>query len=119
MPALLRRFGPWLALAIAGVVIWGLWGRLEAANLRADQAEATVKQKEADAALSAELVARQQEAMRQLEANVAGHVERIYHVEVTHDCARSPAMRAATRGLRELFSAGGPQAGREPAAAVR
>jgi hypothetical protein len=108
MPAVLLRVAPWAGLLIAGLFIWGLMGRLDAAALKLRSAERVIEQKEADARLSAELVARQQEAMRQLEANVAGHVERIYHVEVTRDCANSPAMRAATRGLRELFAAGEP-----------
>lgn len=36
--------------------------------------------------------------------------ERIIHVPVTTACASSPAMRAASGGLRELFNPGGGQA---------
>jgi hypothetical protein len=104
---LLLRFGPWLALAVAGLVIWGLWGRLDAASLKLRSTEAALAQKESDARLSAELVARQAEALADLQARTHRHMEKVQHAEITRDCARSPAMRAATRGVRELFGGAG------------
>ncbi|UYN96572.1 MAG: hypothetical protein KIT25_06465 [Enhydrobacter sp.] len=108
MSAVLLRLGPWLALAVAGLVVWGLWARLETATLKLRGAERVIELKERDAALSAELVARQAEAMRQLEANVSQQVQVIHALPRTSDCARSPAMRAASRGLRDLLGGGGP-----------
>ncbi|UYN96597.1 MAG: hypothetical protein KIT25_06595 [Enhydrobacter sp.] len=108
MTTTLLRFGPWLGLALAALTIWGLAGRLSAAHTKLAAVEAVVEQKERDAALSAALVARQAEAMRQLEANVTHQVQVIHALPRTNDCARSPAMRAASRGLRELLGAGGP-----------
>jgi hypothetical protein len=48
MSALIARVAPWslIALAIAGVVIWGLWGRLEAANTKLEAANAVIEQAE-------------------------------------------------------------------------
>ena len=48
MSALAARLAPWAfgALAIAGVVIWGLWGRLEAAETRAEAAANALKESE-------------------------------------------------------------------------
>lgn len=48
MRALLGGVTPYLlgALAIAGVVIWGLWGRLEAAKTRAEVATNALKESE-------------------------------------------------------------------------
>ncbi len=102
------RFGPWIALALALAVVWGLWGRLDAATSKLDAANAIIVQKEKDAALSADLVKNQAEALRTLEANVTREVQVVYAQPTTNECARSPAMRAASGSLRQLFGAGGP-----------
>lgn len=108
MIAMLPRLGPWLGLALCGLVIWGLAARLDAASLRLRDAKLVIAQKESDARLSAELIVRQADALADLQARVHRHMENVQHAEITRECARSPAMRAATRGLRELFGAGQP-----------
>ena len=108
IPAWTFKAAPWAGLAIAGLVIWGLAGRLDAASLKLRSAERLIEQKERDAALSARLVANQAEALRTLEANVSQQIQVVHAQPQTNDCARSPAMRAATRGLRQLFGADRP-----------
>lgn len=106
------RLAPWAALALAGLALWGLWGRLDAAETRLAASEAIVRQKQADAALSAELLSHQAAALTALSIKATTQVQQVYNVPITRDCAQSPAMRAGSRGVRELFGAGEPPAGR-------
>ena len=117
---LLLRFGPWAALGIAALVIWGLWGRVSAAEERLAAANAVIAQRESDMKLSAEIVARQADALARLETKVVTVTEKIYAAPVTRECAQSPSLRAASDSLRDIIApAGGSAAGREPAPAVR
>ena len=117
---LVLKAGPWLALALAGVVIWGLWGRLEGANLKLANAEAVIAVREDDARRSAEAVTKLADTLTKTEAKIITVTERIYAAPITRQCADSPAMRAADGGMRELFGAGGQaDPGRIAAPAVR
>lgn len=116
---LLWRIAPYAALAVAGLVIWGLWGRLEAAQVKLAAAETVIKQREDDMKLSAQIVAQQAEALSKLETKVVTVTERIYSAPVTRECAASPSMRAATVGVRDIISGGGPPARPVPVAPVR
>lgn len=117
---LLFKAGPWLALALAGVVIWGLWGRLEGANLKLAAAETVIQQREDDMKLSAVIVAQQAQALSNLQTKVVTQIERIYAAPITRACVDSPAMRASTLGVRDIIlPAGGSPAGREPSPTVR
>ena len=109
--ALLFRFGPWAALAIAALVIWGLWGRLEVSELKLGAANAVIKQREDDMKLSAVILAQQAQALSNLETKVVKVTERIYSAPITRECAQSPSMRAATVGVRDIIQGGGPPAG--------
>ncbi len=108
MSALVARFAPWslIALAIAGVVIWGLWGRLEAANTKLDAANAVIAQAEKDKAANAKAVQQLAQKLTDTETKVVTVTEKVYAAPVTRDCAQSPAMRAASNGLRQLFPVG-------------
>lgn len=120
LPAFALRAAPWLGLALAGLAIWGLSARLDTASLKLRNAEAVLAQKEADARLSAELVRRQAERLAGLERQSTLALQQVQNAPLTHDCARSPAMRAASRGLRELFARPAePPARPQPADAVR
>lgn len=116
---LVLRFGPWLALAFAVTIAWGLWGRLEAAETKLAAAETVIKQREDDMKLSAQIVAQQAEALSKLETKVVTVTERIYSAPVTRECAASPSMRAATVGVRDIISGGGPPARPVPVAPMR
>jgi hypothetical protein len=114
------RIAPWLGLVLAALALWGLNGRLDAASLKLHSTEAVLAQKEADARLSAELVQRQAERLAGLERQATLSLQQVQNAPLTFDCARSPAMRAAGRGLRELFARPGePPAGPQPAAPLR
>lgn len=121
MKALFGGVTPYLlgALAIAGVVIWGLWGRLEGAETKLSAANAVIKQREEDAKANAIAVAQLAQKLADTEIKVITVTERIYAAPVTRECAASPSMRAATDGVRTLISGG--QAGdrAQPAAPVR
>ena len=120
MSALIARVAPWslIALAIAGVVIWGLWGRLEAANTKLEAANAVIEQAEKDKVANAKAVQQLAQKLTDTETKVVTVTEKVYAAPVTRDCAQSPAMRAASDGLRQLFPAGQADDRRQPAAAV-
>jgi len=101
------RLAPYAALAVAGLVIWGLWGQLGTANLKLANAEAVIAVREDDAKRSAEAIAKLADTLNKTETKVITVTERIYAAPITRECAQSPAMRAASDGLRELFPAGG------------
>jgi hypothetical protein len=121
MSALIARVAPWslIALAIAGVVIWGLWGRLEAANTKLKAANAVIEQAEKDKVANAKAVQQLAQKLTDTETKVVTVTEKVYAAPVTRDCAQSPAMRAASDGLRQLFPGGQADDRRQPAAAVR
>ena len=117
---LVLKAGPWLALALAGVVIWGLWGQLGTAKLKLANAEAIIAVREDDARRSAEAVAKLADTITKTEAKVITVTEKIYAAPITRDCAQSPAMRAADDGMHQLFGSGGQaNTGRQPSPAVR
>ena len=75
---LLLRIAPYAALAVAGLVIWGMWGRLEAANLKLANAEAVIAVREDDAKRSAAAIAMLADTINKTEAKVITVTERIY-----------------------------------------
>lgn len=95
---------------------WAANGRLEAAVADRD---AVIRQKEEDAALSAHIIGQQQIALSALDEKTNAALAQVYREPTSTTCAQSPAMRAATRSLRQLFDNDGqPPPGREPPAAV-
>ncbi len=121
MSALIAKVAPWslVALAVAGVVIWGLWGCLDAAQTRLNAANAVIEQREKDARANAVAIAQLTQKLHETETKVVTVTEKVYAAPITRNCAQSPAMRAASDGLRQLFPSGQAAGGREPAAAVR
>lgn len=117
--ALLLKAGPWLGLAAAALVIWGLYGRLSAAQTKLAAAETVIKQREEDMKLSAIIVAQQAQALMNLETKVVTQIERIYAAPITRACVDSPSMRASTLGVRDIIQGGGPPAGRQPPTPLR
>jgi FtsZ-interacting cell division protein ZipA len=121
MKTLLGGLTPYLlgALAIAGIVMWGLWGRLEAAEMKLEAANAVIEQREKDAKANAIAVAQLAQKLTETETRVITVTEKIYAAPITRECAASPSMRAASDGVRALISRG--QAGdrAKPAAPLR
>lgn len=116
---LLLKVGPWLALATAAVVIWGLWGRLEAAETKLAAANAVIEQRELDAKENAKAVALLAQKLNDTETKVITVTERIYSAPVTRECAASPSMRAASDGVRALIHGGQAGDSAQPVAPVR
>jgi hypothetical protein len=120
MSALVARFAPWslIALAVAGVVIWGLLGRLEAKETELAAAKGVIEQAEKDKVANAKAVQQLAQKLNDTETKVVTVTEKVYAAPVTRDCAQSPAMRAASDGLRQLFPVGQADDRRQPAPAV-
>jgi hypothetical protein len=118
--ALLLKVGPWAALVVATLVIWGMWGELGAVQTKLDAANAVIDQREKDAKANAIAVAQLAQKLTDTETKVITVTEKIYAAPVTRECAQSPAMRAASSGVRQLLLQGG-EAGdsAKPAAPLR
>lgn len=109
MRALLGGVTPYLlgALAIAGVVIWGLWGRLDAAETRAEAAANAVKESEkslsimraqhAAASAVAEALRDEREKDRALARQNVG---KTLNAPITENTVVPGALPAAIGGLR-------------------
>ena len=87
MSALIARLAPWsmMALVMAGVVIWGLWGRLEAAETKLAAANTIIEQHEKDAKANARSVAQLGFSFGD-DRSLA-----ITDAEFRHECERGPA----------------------------
>lgn len=107
-------------LVASGILLKMAWAENGALEVKLAAADAVIAQKESDARLSAVIVAKQADALAKLETKVVTVTERIYSAPITRECAASPSMRAATVGVRDIIApAGGADAGRQPAPAVR
>ena len=120
MSALIARLAPYsmIALAIAGVVIWGLIERNAAIGTELAAAKGVIEQTEKDKAANAKAVQQLAQKLQDTETKVVTVTEKVYAAPVTRDCAQSPAMRAASDGLRQLFPVGQADDRRQPDAAV-
>jgi hypothetical protein len=120
MSVLIARLAPYsmIALAIAGVVIWGLIERNAAIGTEFAAAKGVIEQAEKDKAVNAKAVQQLAQKLQDTETKVVTVTEKVYAAPVTRDCAQSPAMRAASDGLRQLFPVGQADDRRQPAAAV-
>lgn len=97
-----------VALVVGGYFAWAAHQRaLGAAAVEIADAKALAAQKEKDAALSADLVARREARIRQLEASAQEVREVIRYVPVTNSCG--PAVGNAADWVRGSLA---PQAGR-------
>ena len=120
MSTLITRLAPWsmIGLALAGLVIWGLIERNAAIGTELAAAKGAIEQAEKDQAANAKAVQQLAQKLQDTETKVVTITEKVYAAPVTRDCAQSPAMRAASDGLRQLFPVGQADDRRQPAAAV-
>ncbi len=106
-----------VALLGGGYLAWAAHERaMGAAAVELANANAVIKAHEADAKANALAVAQLAQKLSDTETKVITVTEKVYAAPVTRDCAQSPAMRAASDGLRQLFPAAG-QAGDRPSPA--
>ncbi|HEY4170061.1 MAG TPA: hypothetical protein VGM96_24930 [Reyranella sp.] len=124
---LLGFLPPWVPFAAVGVLLAGLvggffalkasWQEEGAARVIAADQKAVIEQRQKDARLSADLVARQAAEIATLQDKAQTVITRIDNAPKTTGCG--PVMRDASHGVRELFDGtGGASAGRQPAAAL-
>ena len=121
MSALIARLAPYsmIALVIAGVLIWGLIERNAAIGAEFAAAKGVIEQAEKDKAANAKAVQQLAQKLQDTETKVVTVTEKVYAAPVTRDCAQSPAMRAASDGLRQLFPGRQADDRRQPPAAMR
>jgi len=117
--ALLLKVGPWAALVVAALVIWGMWGELDAAQTKLAAANAVIDQRERDAKANAIAVAQLAQKLNDTETKVITVTEKIYAAPVTRECAKSPAMRTSSVGVRDILSGGEAGDGAKPSAPLR
>lgn len=108
-----------LALGVSGFLLKNAWAENGALDTKLTNANAVIAQREADAKANAIAVAQLAQKLTDTETKVITVTEKIYAAPVTRACADSPAMRAASDGVRGLLApavqAGG---GAKPAAAL-
>lgn len=93
-----------IALLAGGYAAWAHHQRaLGAAAVELRNAQAIIAQREMDAKENAKAIAQLAQKLSDTETKVITVTERVYAAPVTRDCAQSPAMKAASDGLRELF----------------
>lgn len=112
-----------ISIAIIGILGWLLKGSYEAngaLETKLANAQAIIDQREKDAKANAIAVAQLAQKLSDTETKVITVTEKIYAAPVTRECAQSPAMRAASDGVRQLFQPTTVQApgGRQPAPAL-
>ncbi len=107
----LRANWKWAIPSVIAVLAvgWALWERGDyqsckaaAAKRQADEDAAIIAQKDRERVLGGQISASEDEAAARVDAKATKSTEVIRNAEVTRDCTRSPAMRAAHDGLREL-----------------
>lgn len=103
-------------LIVSGILLKMAWAENGKLEVKLAAANAVIAQREDDMKLSAQIVAQQAQALSNLQTKVVTQIERIYAAPVTRACADSPAMRAATIGVRDIISGDRPPAGRQPPA---
>jgi hypothetical protein len=106
-------------LLVAGLLLRSAWAENGALRVRLNTANAAIKQREQDQRDNARAVAQLAQKLTDTETRVITQVEKVYAAPITRDCAQSPAMRAASDGLRQLFPGGQATDRRQPAPAVR
>ena len=106
-------------LATTGLLLKNEWSENGALDVKLEAANAVIRQREEDQRKNAIAVAQLAQKLNDTETKVITQVEKVYAAPVTRDCAQSPAMRAASDGLRQLFPGGQAVDRRQPAAAVR
>ena len=119
---------PWKIGAIVFLVVllggaYFAWAQhqqaIGAAKVELANAKAVIKQREEDAKENAKAIAQLAQKLQDTETKIITVTEKVYAAPITRDCAQSPAMRAASDGLRELFrDSGQADDRRQPAPAV-
>lgn len=106
-------------LGVAGILLKQSYAANGALETKLTNAQAVIDQREADAKANAIAVAQLAQKLTDTQTKVITVTEKIYAAPVTRACADSPAMRAASDGVRGLLApdlqAGG---GAKPAAAL-
>lgn len=107
-----------LLLAISGFLLKKSYEANGALETKLEAAAKVIEQAQIDKADNARVVGQLTRQLNDTETKVITKIERVYAQPTTNACAQSPAMRAASDGMRELFPNGQADGGRQPAPAV-
>lgn len=91
-------------LVAASLLLKSSWAESGKLKVKLADAQAVIDQREQDAKDNAKAVAQLAQRLNDTETKVVTVTEKIYAAPRTDACAKSPAMRAASGGLRELFA---------------
>ena len=102
---LLFHFGPYIAMAVMGLGVFGLWEmhKVDAAKHENDQA--VIQQNLKDRASSEKQIGILQTKLENLDGKTQPIIQRIVAAPVTAGCG--PSVGVAVDGLRELFDGSG------------
>jgi hypothetical protein len=103
--ALFSGLTPYLlaGMAALGLLSYALYERSEAAATQLEAANAVIKQAEIDKADNAKAIGQLNQQLAANDRKITSAVEKVYAAPQTNACANSPAMRAASDSLRDLF----------------
>lgn len=117
MGAILLHFAPYLAMAVMGLGLWGLWQEHKVDQIKHANDQATIQQNLKDRANSEKQIGILQTKLEGLDAKAQPIIQRIVSAPVTTGCG--PVVGTSVAGVRELFGdAGAQQAGPKPAVAT-
>ena len=105
-------------LAGAGFLLKRAYAANGALENKLASANKIIEQHEIDKADNARVIGALNRKLSDTETKVITVTEKVYAAPVTRSCADSPAMRAASDGLRSLFRGDQADSGRQPAPAV-
>ena len=92
-----------LLVGVLGYLLKSAYEENGALAVKLAGANAVIAQREEDMKLSAQIVAKQAEALVKLDTKVVAVTERIYAAPITRECVASPSMRAATVGVKTII----------------
>jgi hypothetical protein len=110
--SLLLHFAPYIAMAVMGLGIWGLWQEHKADSLKHANDQAVIQQNLKDHANSEKQIGLLQGKLEVIDAKAQPIIQRIVSAPVTTGCG--PVVRTALDGVRELRDSSDEQTGRKP-----
>lgn len=112
MPTILLHFWPYIAMAVMGLGIWGLFEEHKADALKHANDQAVIQQDLKDRATSAAQIATLETKLGALDVKVQPIIQRIVTAPITNGCG--PSVGFSIDGVRDLFSASSPAPGPKP-----
>jgi hypothetical protein len=110
--SILLHFAPYIAMAVMGLGIWGLWQEHKADSLKHANDQAVIQQNLKDHANSEKQIGLLQGKLEVIDAKAQPIIQRIVSAPVTTGCG--PVVRTALDGVRELRDSSSQPPGPKP-----